>query len=199
MFTSAVKVLPQEGKVCFVILNWKHPSELAGEVTVSSAPVLSLFPDRNGVFVSSELEDFELLLQRLSYIGGVLQTPHPIPKYSAAGGLDFHARFVLHCLEHNLQYLLYTYLDYYRYEGFSPLKSCACLNNETILIVGSKSFLNPFLFVKKGCLGYSRVMQWKTVWEFMLYSEASLRLSCQYEFVHQSSKETITVVISIMF
>ncbi|NXL45992.1 SPTCS protein, partial [Podilymbus podiceps] len=68
---------------------------------------------RNGIFVCSELEDFELLLQRLSYLGGVLQNPHPVPKYSAASGLDFHARFVLHCLEHNLQYLLYTYLDYY--------------------------------------------------------------------------------------
>ncbi|XP_074011775.1 spatacsin [Numenius arquata] len=68
---------------------------------------------RKGIFVSSELEDFELLLQRLSYLGGVLQNPHPVPNYSAASGLDFHARFVLHCLEHNLQYLLYTYLDYY--------------------------------------------------------------------------------------
>ncbi|KFW00287.1 Spatacsin [Fulmarus glacialis] len=68
---------------------------------------------RNGIFVCSELEDFELLLQRLSYLGGVLQNPHPVPKCNAASGLDFHARFVLHCLEHNLQYLLYTYLDYY--------------------------------------------------------------------------------------
>ncbi|XP_035756946.1 spatacsin isoform X6 [Egretta garzetta] len=68
---------------------------------------------RNGIFVCSELEDFELLLQRLSYLGGVLQNPHPVPKHSAASGLDFHARFVRHCLEHNLQYLLYTYLDYY--------------------------------------------------------------------------------------
>uniref|UniRef100_A0A8C2YHM3 SPG11 vesicle trafficking associated, spatacsin n=1 Tax=Coturnix japonica TaxID=93934 RepID=A0A8C2YHM3_COTJA len=68
---------------------------------------------RNGIFVLSELEDFELLLQRLVSLGGVLQNPHPVPKYSAASGLDFHARFVLHCLEHNLQYMLYTYLDYY--------------------------------------------------------------------------------------
>uniref|UniRef100_A0A669PH55 SPG11 vesicle trafficking associated, spatacsin n=1 Tax=Phasianus colchicus TaxID=9054 RepID=A0A669PH55_PHACC len=68
---------------------------------------------RNGIFVLSELEDFELLLQRLVSLGGVLQSPHPVPKYSAASGLDFHARFVLHCLEHNLQYMLYTYLDYY--------------------------------------------------------------------------------------
>ncbi|NWV63788.1 SPTCS protein, partial [Malurus elegans] len=68
---------------------------------------------RKGIFVLSELEDFELLLQRLSCLGGVLQKPHPVPKYSTASGLDFHSRFVLHCLEHSLQYLLYTYLDYY--------------------------------------------------------------------------------------
>ncbi|XP_051484841.1 spatacsin [Apus apus] len=68
---------------------------------------------RNGIFVPSEVEDFELMLQRLSCVGGVLQDPHPVPRYSSASGLDFHTRFVLHCLQHNLQYLLYTYLDYY--------------------------------------------------------------------------------------
>ncbi|NXX04372.1 SPTCS protein, partial [Larus smithsonianus] len=83
---------------------------------------------RNGIFVCSELEDFELLLQRLSYLGGVLQNPHPVPKYSAASGLDFHARFVLHCLEHNLQYLLYTYLDYY---SLTPA-NCPILDNKEL-------------------------------------------------------------------
>ncbi|NXL62868.1 SPTCS protein, partial [Chordeiles acutipennis] len=83
---------------------------------------------RNGIFVRSELDDFELLLQRLSYLGGVLQNPHPVPKYSAAGGLDFHARFVLHCLEHNLQYLLYTYLDFY---SLSP-SNCPILDNKEL-------------------------------------------------------------------
>ncbi|NXE26677.1 SPTCS protein, partial [Ardeotis kori] len=83
---------------------------------------------RNGIFVCSELEDFELLLQRLSYLGGVLQNPHPVPKYNAASGLDFHARFVLHCLEHNLQYLLYTYLDYY---SLSP-SNCPILDNKEL-------------------------------------------------------------------
>uniref|UniRef100_A0A8C4URQ5 SPG11 vesicle trafficking associated, spatacsin n=1 Tax=Falco tinnunculus TaxID=100819 RepID=A0A8C4URQ5_FALTI len=80
---------------------------------------------RNGIFVCSELEDFELLLQRLSYLGGVLQNPHPVPKHNTANGLDFHARFVLHCLEHNLQYLLYTYLDYY---SLTP-SNCSILDN----------------------------------------------------------------------
>ncbi|KAM6409847.1 spatacsin [Rhynochetos jubatus] len=83
---------------------------------------------RNGIFVCSEVEDFELLLQRLSYLGGVLQNPHPVPRYSAASGLDFHARFVLHCLEHNLQYLLYTYLDYY---SLTP-SNCAVLDNKDL-------------------------------------------------------------------
>ncbi|NXA17321.1 SPTCS protein, partial [Ibidorhyncha struthersii] len=83
---------------------------------------------RNGIFVCSELEDFELLLQRLSYLGGVLQNPHPVPKYSAANGLDFHARFVLHCIEYNLQYLLYTYLDYY---SLTP-SNCPILDNKEL-------------------------------------------------------------------
>ncbi|NXI71697.1 SPTCS protein, partial [Anseranas semipalmata] len=83
---------------------------------------------RNGIFVLSELEDFELLLQRLVYLGGVLQSPHPVPKYSAASGLDFHARFVLHCLEHNLQYMLYTYLDYYSLTR----SNCPILDNKEL-------------------------------------------------------------------
>ncbi|XP_027544005.1 spatacsin [Neopelma chrysocephalum] len=83
---------------------------------------------RKGIFVRSELEDFELLLQRLSYLGGVLQNPHPVPKYSSASGLDFHAQFVLHCLQHNLQYLLYTYLDYY---SLTP-SNCPILDNKEL-------------------------------------------------------------------
>ncbi|NXP43968.1 SPTCS protein, partial [Heliornis fulica] len=82
----------------------------------------------NGIFVCSELEDFELLLQRLSYLGGVLQNPHPVPRYDAASGVDFHTRFVLHCLEHNLQYLLYTYLDYY---SLTP-SNCPILDNKEL-------------------------------------------------------------------
>ncbi|XP_065415178.1 spatacsin isoform X6 [Chrysemys picta bellii] len=68
---------------------------------------------RNGIFVPSEQEDFELLLLRLIHIGGVMQNPHPVPKYNTASGLDFHAHFILYCLERSLQHLLYTYLDYY--------------------------------------------------------------------------------------
>uniref|UniRef100_A0A8C5JPC0 SPG11 vesicle trafficking associated, spatacsin n=1 Tax=Junco hyemalis TaxID=40217 RepID=A0A8C5JPC0_JUNHY len=83
---------------------------------------------RKGIFVPSELEDFELLLQRLLCLGGVLQNPHPVPKYSSASGLDFHTQFVLHCLEHSLQYLLYTYLDYY---SLTPA-NCPVLGNKEL-------------------------------------------------------------------
>ncbi|KAL9837567.1 LOW QUALITY PROTEIN: spatacsin-like [Geothlypis trichas] len=83
---------------------------------------------RKGIFVPSELEDFELLLQRLSCLGGVLQSPHPVPKYSSASGLDFHAQFVLHCLEHSLQYLLYTYLDHH---SLTP-SNCPVLGNKEL-------------------------------------------------------------------
>ncbi|XP_038186655.1 spatacsin [Arvicola amphibius] len=69
---------------------------------------------RNGVFLSSELEDFELLLLRLSRIGGVMQDILPVQSYSPSGGRDFHSHFILYCVEHNLQHLLYIYLDYYR-------------------------------------------------------------------------------------
>ncbi|KAM6200902.1 spatacsin isoform 2-T2 [Rhynchocyon petersi] len=69
---------------------------------------------RNGVFLASELADFELFLQRLSRIGGVMQDPLPVQKYRSQEGWDFHSHFILHCLEHGLQHLLYVYLDFYK-------------------------------------------------------------------------------------
>uniref|UniRef100_UPI00398F3600 spatacsin isoform X2 n=1 Tax=Pristiophorus japonicus TaxID=55135 RepID=UPI00398F3600 len=68
---------------------------------------------RKGVFIPSELADFRQLLVRLSCTGGVMQEPHPVPVYQSAEGLDFHSCFILYCLEHELRYLLYAYLDYY--------------------------------------------------------------------------------------
>ncbi|ETE61251.1 Spatacsin [Ophiophagus hannah] len=69
---------------------------------------------RHGTFVPTELEDFEGLLQRTACAGGVMQEPHPLPSYVSAGGLDFHACFILYCLERGLDHLLYSYVDYYR-------------------------------------------------------------------------------------
>ncbi|XP_019352478.2 spatacsin isoform X2 [Alligator mississippiensis] len=83
---------------------------------------------RNGIFVPSEQDDFELLLLRLTHTGGIMQNPHPVPKYSTASGLDFHTCFILYCLEHSLQYLLYTYLDYY---SLTP-SNCPILDNKEL-------------------------------------------------------------------
>uniref|UniRef100_A0A5F9CIS3 SPG11 vesicle trafficking associated, spatacsin n=1 Tax=Oryctolagus cuniculus TaxID=9986 RepID=A0A5F9CIS3_RABIT len=69
---------------------------------------------RNGIFLTSELEDFELFLLRLSRIGGVIQVTLPVHNYTSKEGWDFHSHFILYCLEHGLQHLLYVYLDYYR-------------------------------------------------------------------------------------
>lgn len=43
-----------------------------------------------------------------------MQSPPPVPEHASACGLDFHTRFILYCLEHALDHLLYSYLDYYR-------------------------------------------------------------------------------------
>ncbi|XP_071070276.1 spatacsin isoform X3 [Dasypus novemcinctus] len=69
---------------------------------------------RNGIFLASELEDFELFLLRLSHIGGVMQDALPVQNYRTKEGWDFHSHFILYCLEHSLQHLLYVYLDYYK-------------------------------------------------------------------------------------
>ncbi|KAF3830479.1 hypothetical protein GH733_004298 [Mirounga leonina] len=69
---------------------------------------------RNGIFLKSELEDFELFLLRLNRIGGVMQDALPIQNYRSKEGWDFHSHFILYCLEHGLQYLLYVYLDCYK-------------------------------------------------------------------------------------
>uniref|UniRef100_A0A804HJG2 SPG11 vesicle trafficking associated, spatacsin n=1 Tax=Homo sapiens TaxID=9606 RepID=A0A804HJG2_HUMAN len=69
---------------------------------------------RNGVFLASELEDFECFLLRLSRIGGVIQDTLPVQNYKTKEGWDFHSQFILYCLEHSLQHLLYVYLDCYK-------------------------------------------------------------------------------------
>ena len=72
-------------------------------------------PNRSGIFLQSELEDFELFLLRLNRIGGVMQDTLPVQNYRSKEGWDFHSHFILYCLEHSLQYLLYVYLDRYKW------------------------------------------------------------------------------------
>ncbi|XP_046317765.1 spatacsin isoform X1 [Marmota monax] len=83
---------------------------------------------RNGIFLGSELEDFELFLLRLSHIGGVMQDTLPVQNYRTKEGWDFHSHFILYCLEHDLQYLLYVFLDYYK---LSP-ENCSFLEKKEL-------------------------------------------------------------------
>ncbi|KAM6182026.1 spatacsin [Erethizon dorsatum] len=83
---------------------------------------------RNGIFLASELEDFELFLLRLRRIGGVIQDTLPVQNYKTKEGWDFHSQFILYCLEHGLQHLLYVYLDYYR---LSP-ENCPLLEKKEL-------------------------------------------------------------------
>ncbi|XP_060770567.1 spatacsin isoform X2 [Neoarius graeffei] len=71
---------------------------------------------RQEVFVQSEMSDFEQLLWRLGQARGVMRdiSGPPVPQLHASKGQDFHTCFIQHCLENNLHYLLYTYLQYYR-------------------------------------------------------------------------------------
>ncbi|XP_012865545.1 PREDICTED: spatacsin isoform X1 [Dipodomys ordii] len=83
---------------------------------------------RNGIFLPSELEDFELFLLRLSRIGGVIQDSLPVQNYQSKEGWDFHSHFIRYCLEHSLQHLLYVYLDYYKLSS----ENCPCLEKKEL-------------------------------------------------------------------
>uniref|UniRef100_A0A674AYM2 SPG11 vesicle trafficking associated, spatacsin n=1 Tax=Salmo trutta TaxID=8032 RepID=A0A674AYM2_SALTR len=69
---------------------------------------------RRGVFIQAEMADFEHLLWRLGQAGGVMQASPPMPQYRSPQGHDLHTRFIHHCLDNGLRYLLYTYLEHNR-------------------------------------------------------------------------------------
>lgn len=74
----------------------------------------SVFFSRRGLFIPDELEDLQRLLWRLAQGGGVMATAPSLPRYRSSQGLDLHALFITFCLDHGLQYLLYTYLQHHR-------------------------------------------------------------------------------------
>ncbi|XP_073798479.1 spatacsin isoform X2 [Danio rerio] len=95
---------------------------------------------RQGQFVPAEMQDFQQLLWRLAQAGGVMHDGKE-PSLPQAGGVmhdgkelccsqeqEFHQRFILHCLENNLQFLLYTYLEHY---GLSP-ENCPLLSDSSV-------------------------------------------------------------------
>ncbi|XP_071316860.1 spatacsin isoform X2 [Trachinotus anak] len=83
---------------------------------------------RRGLFIPDELADLEQLLWRLAQGGGVMASAPPIPQHRSSLGLDLHSLFITFCLEHGLQYLLYTYLEHYR---LTP-RNCPLLTNQSL-------------------------------------------------------------------
>lgn len=85
---------------------------------------------RRGVFVPEELCDLERLLWRVAQSEGVMSQSSLVPLYRASQGLDFHSVFINFCLDHALQYLLYTYLQHYR---LTP-RNCPALSNQNLFV-----------------------------------------------------------------
>ncbi|XP_070763386.1 spatacsin [Enoplosus armatus] len=105
--------------------------ELVNSNTVCSTSMRENILDllaRSGLFIPEELADLEQLLWRLAQGGGVMASSPPVPHYRSPLGLDLHSLFITFCLEHGLQYLLYTYLEYYR---LTP-RNCPLLSNQSL-------------------------------------------------------------------
>ncbi|TDH09875.1 hypothetical protein EPR50_G00092640 [Perca flavescens] len=105
--------------------------ELVNSNTVCSSYMREQILDllaRRGVFVPEELSDLEWLLWRLAQAGGVMSRSPPVPQYRSPLGLDLHSLFISFCLDHGLQYLLYSYLEHYR---LTP-RNCPLLANRSV-------------------------------------------------------------------
>ncbi|KAL7401647.1 hypothetical protein ABVT39_002603 [Epinephelus coioides] len=83
---------------------------------------------RRGLFIPEELADLEQLLWRLAQGEGVMASSPPVPQYRSPLGLDLHSLFITFCLDHSLQYLLYTYLEHYR---LTP-RNCPLLTSQSL-------------------------------------------------------------------
>uniref|UniRef100_A0AAQ5Z462 Spatacsin C-terminal domain-containing protein n=1 Tax=Amphiprion ocellaris TaxID=80972 RepID=A0AAQ5Z462_AMPOC len=106
-------------------------SELVNNNTVCSTYMRENILDllaRRFLFIQEELADLEQLLWRLAQGGGVMALSPPIPQYRSPLGLDLHSVFITFCLDHNFQYLLYTYLEHYR---LTP-RNCPLLTTQNL-------------------------------------------------------------------
>ncbi|XP_014827914.1 PREDICTED: spatacsin isoform X1 [Poecilia mexicana] len=84
---------------------------------------------RKGVFIPDEMSDLEQLLWRLAQGAGLMTSSPPVSQYCSPLCLNLHSVFIALCLEHNLQYLLYTYLEHYR---LTP-RNCPLLTDQNLL------------------------------------------------------------------
>lgn len=66
------------------------------------------------MFVPGELADVEQLFWRLAQATGLMASCPPVLQYRSPQGLDLHGAVITFCLDGDLQYLLYSYLEHYR-------------------------------------------------------------------------------------
>uniref|UniRef100_A0A3B5L9T1 Spatacsin C-terminal domain-containing protein n=1 Tax=Xiphophorus couchianus TaxID=32473 RepID=A0A3B5L9T1_9TELE len=91
--------------------------------------ILDLLAGYRSVFIPDEMSDLEQLLWRLAQGAGLMTSSPPVSQYCSPVGLNLHSVFIALCLEHNLQYLLYTYLEHYR---LTP-RNCPLLTDQNLL------------------------------------------------------------------
>ncbi|XP_068131177.1 spatacsin [Hyperolius riggenbachi] len=83
---------------------------------------------RMKIFVSSEWNAFETLVERLA-VTHQLMLPAGSPlQHISTYYPEFHHRFVQLCIERDLQYLLYTYLDHHRLQP----ENCSALSDTSL-------------------------------------------------------------------
>ncbi|XP_063781560.1 spatacsin [Pseudophryne corroboree] len=83
---------------------------------------------RMSIFLPSDMNDFERLVERLA-VSGKLMTPATPPLDCSYGAHpEIHNRFVVLCAERGLQYMLYTYLDFHRLHP----EVCSALANTSL-------------------------------------------------------------------
>uniref|UniRef100_A0A3B5L2L6 Spatacsin C-terminal domain-containing protein n=1 Tax=Xiphophorus couchianus TaxID=32473 RepID=A0A3B5L2L6_9TELE len=127
------------------VVDWIHNQRTFGspcwpDITpemVNNNTVCSIFFKENildllagkGVFIPDEMSDLEQLLWRLAQGAGLMTSSPPVSQYCSPVGLNLHSVFIALCLEHNLQYLLYTYLEHYR---LTP-RNCPLLTDQNLL------------------------------------------------------------------
>ncbi|XP_024137171.1 spatacsin isoform X1 [Oryzias melastigma] len=83
---------------------------------------------RRGMFVPGELADVEQLFWRLAQATGLMAPCLPVSQYRSPQGLDLHGVVITFCLDCDLQYLLYSYLEHYR---LTP-RNCRLLSEKSL-------------------------------------------------------------------
>ncbi|XP_023811202.1 spatacsin isoform X3 [Oryzias latipes] len=106
-------------------------AELVNQHTACSAYLKENLLDllaRRGMFVPGELADVEQLFWRLAQATGLMASCPPVLQYRSPQGLDLHGAVITFCLDGDLQYLLYSYLEHYR---LTP-RNCRLLNEQKL-------------------------------------------------------------------